>query len=86
MFAKLEKFSPVEVNINMDTDATKNLLFNLITNSKYHIDMTIPTCNCLQSLNTEGLSNYLKTATNQGVKVRILLPEDERSFESKTVL
>jgi hypothetical protein len=86
VFAKLEKFSPVEVNINMDTDATKNLLFNLITNSKYHIDMTIPTCNCLQSLNTEGLSNYLKTATNQGVKVRILLPEDERSFELKNSL
>ena len=28
----------------------------------------------------------MKTATNQGVKVRILLPEDERSFELKNSL
>lgn len=86
VFAKLEKSSPVEVNINMDTEATKNLLFNLITNSKYYIDMTIPTCNCFPSLVTEGLGNYLKTASTQGVKIRILLPEDERSIEFKNSL
>jgi hypothetical protein len=48
--------------------------------------MTIPTCNCFQSLVTEGLSNYLKTASNQGVKVRILLPKDERSLVFKNNL
>jgi phosphatidylserine/phosphatidylglycerophosphate/cardiolipin synthase-like enzyme len=59
----------------MDTDEARNLLFNLIQNSKYHIDMTIPTCN-LSPLVTERLSNYLKTAINQGVKVRILIPNE----------
>ena len=86
IFIKIEQSSPSEVNTNMDTDEARNLLFNLITNSKYHIDMTIPTCNCFQSLVTEGLSNYLKTAINQGVKVRILLPNDERSLELKNKL
>ena len=48
--------------------------------------MTIPTCNCFPSLVTEGLGNYLKTASIQGVKIRILLPKDERSLELKNYL
>ena len=48
--------------------------------------MTIPTCNCFPSLVTEGLGNYLKTASTQGVKVRILLPNNERSLEIKDYL
>jgi hypothetical protein len=83
MFAKLEKSSPTEVSTQMDINEAENPLFNVIQNSKYHIDMTIPTCNCLQSLVTERLSNYLKTAINQGVKVRILIPNEERSLELK---
>ena len=83
MFAKLEKSSPTEVSTQMDINEAENPLFNVIQNSKYHIDMTIPTCNCLQPLVTERLSNYLKTAINQGVKVRILIPNDERSLELK---
>lgn len=83
MFAKLEKSSPTEVSTQMDINEAEKLLFNLIQNSKYHIDMTILTCNCLIPLVTERLSNYLKTAINQGVKVRILIPNDERSLELK---
>ena len=86
MFIKLEQSSPSEVNTHMEADEARNLLFNLITNSKYHIDITIPTCNCFQPLVTEDLRNYLKTAVNQGVKVRILLPNDERSLELKNSL
>jgi hypothetical protein len=86
MFIKFEQSSPSEVNTHMEADEARNLLFNLITNSKYHIDMTIPTCNCFQPLVTEGLRNYLKTAINQGVKIRILLPHDERSLELKNNL
>ncbi len=86
MFIKLEQSSPSEVNTHMEADEARNLLFNPITNSKYHIDITIPTCNCLQSLVAEGLGSYLNTAINQGVKVRILLPNDERSLELKNKL
>lgn len=86
MFIKFEQSSPSEVNTHMEADEARNLLFNLITNSKYHIDMTIPTRNCFQPLVTEGLRNYLKTAINQGVKIRILLPHDERSLELKNNL
>jgi hypothetical protein len=32
------------------------------------------------------LGNYLKTASTQGVKIRILLPRDERSLELKNYL
>ena len=86
VFAKLEKSSPAEVNTPMDAAKAQKLLFNLITNSKYYIDMTIPTCNCFPSLVTEGLGNYLKTASIQGVKIRILLPKDKRSLELKNYL
>lgn len=86
MFIKLEQSSPAEVNTTMDAGEAQELFFNLITNSKYYIDMTIPTCNCFPSLVTEGLGNYLKTATTQGVKIRILLPIDERSLEMKDYL
>jgi hypothetical protein len=86
MFIKLEQSTPAEINTPMDAAEAQELLFNLITNSKYYIDMTIPTCNCFPSLVTEGLGNYLKTASTQGVKVRILLPNDERSLEMKDYL
>jgi hypothetical protein len=81
MIAKFELSSPNEENAQVHPDEAKKLLFNLITNSKYHLDLTIPTCDCLQSLVSEGLEHYLETALNQGVKVRILLPKDERSSE-----
>jgi hypothetical protein len=74
MFAKLEKSSPAEVNTNVDINEAEKLLFNLIQNSKYHVDMTIPTSCCLRPLVTEGLANYLEIAVNQDVKVRLLLP------------
>ena len=48
--------------------------------------MTIPTCNCLSPLVAEGLESYLETAIKQGVKVRILLPKDERSLVFKNNL
>lgn len=48
--------------------------------------MTIPSCNYLRPLVTEGLQNYLETAVNQGVKVRLLLPKDERSLVFKNNL
>jgi sugar-specific transcriptional regulator TrmB len=80
MFAKLEKSSPTEVSTQMDINEAEKLLFNLIQNSKYHIDMTIPTCNCLRPLVAKGVGSYLETAVKQGVKVRILLPKDERSL------
>jgi hypothetical protein len=86
VFAKLEKSSPTEVNTPVDAAEAQKLLFNLITNSKYYIDMTIPTCDCFPTLVTEGLGNYLKTASTQGVKIRILLPRDERSLELKNYL
>jgi two-component system, OmpR family, sensor histidine kinase VicK len=79
MFARLELSTPTEGNTQLDPDAAKKLFFNLVTNSKYHLDMTIPTYDCLQSLFSEGLKGYLETAVNQGVKVRVLLPKDERS-------
>jgi hypothetical protein len=34
----------------------------------------------------KGLGNYLDTAISQGVKVRILLPKDERSYEFENYL
>ena len=86
MFIKLEQSSPPVVNTDMEAHEARNLLFNLITNSKYYIDMTISTCNCFPSLVTEGLGNYLRTASTQGVKVRFLLPNDERSLEMKDYL
>ena len=86
MFAKLEKSNPTEVNTQMDINEAESLLFNLIQNSKYHVDMTIPTCNCLSPLVAEGLESYLETAIKQGVKVRILLPKDERSLVFKNNL
>ena len=55
MFTKLEQSNPTEVNTQMDINEAENLLFNLIQNSKYHIDITIPTCNCLRPLVAEGL-------------------------------
>ena len=86
MFAKLEKSSPTEVNTQIDINEAEKLLFNLIQRSKYHIDMTNPTCNCLSPLVAKGLRIYLETAVNQGVKVRILLPKDERSLVFKNDL
>lgn len=79
MFAKFELSIPTEGNTQLDPDAAKKLFFNLVTNSKYRLDMTIPTYDCLQSLFSDGLKRYVETAINQGVKVRVLLPKDERS-------
>jgi hypothetical protein len=81
VFDKLEKVKPPEVNKQLDPTEAKQMLFNLIKNSKYHVDMIIPTSNCINSLVTDGLSSYLNTAISQGVKVRILLPKDVHSFE-----
>ena len=42
MFAKLEESNPAEVNTQLDPNEAKKLLFTLISNSKYHVDMIIP--------------------------------------------
>jgi hypothetical protein len=81
LFSKLEEIKTPEVNTQLDPTECRQILFSLITNSKYHVDMIIPTGDCINPLVTNGLSNYLNTALKQGVKVRILLPKDERSLQ-----
>lgn len=81
MFTKLERFNPPEINAQLDSGEAKKKMFNLITNSKYHVDMIIPSGNCFQSLIDEGLKDCLNSALDQGVKVRVLLPKEKHTFE-----
>ena len=81
LFSKLEETKTPEVNTQLAPSEARQILFSLITNSKYHVDMIIPTGDCINPLVTDGLTNYLNTTLKQGVKVRILLPKDERSLE-----
>ncbi len=77
VFVKLEFSNPVQVNTKVESNEADKLLFNLISNSKYRIDMVIPTDSCVNLLEFRGLSRCLNDALNQGVKIRILLPKDE---------
>jgi len=72
--AELEKSDPVELTKELSPQLAQERFFSLITNSKYHIDLIIPTGTSLNLLSVEGLKDYLNTAVKQGVKIRILLP------------
>ena len=76
VFDKLEEVKPSEVNMQLNPSEAKQMLFDLIKNSKYRVDMIIPAANCINPLVNDGLSSYLNTAISQGVKVRLLLPKD----------
>lgn len=80
VFTTLEESSPPEVTSEIDSSEAKKLFFRLIANSKYRVDMIIPTEDCLQFLVKEKLAGCLETALKQGVKIRILLPKDKQSL------
>ncbi len=77
IFMKLELLNPAEVNTKIESNEAEKLLFNLISNSKYRIDMVIRTNDSVNLLELGRLSRCLKDALNQGVKIRILLPKGE---------
>ena len=77
IFMKLELLNPAEFNTKIDSNEAEKLLFNLISNSKYRIDMVIRTNDSVNLLELGRLSRCLKDALNQGVKIRILLPKGE---------
>ncbi len=77
IFMKLELLNPAEVNTKIESNEAEKLLFNLISNSKYRIDMVIRTNDSVNLLELGRLSRCLKDAMNQGVKIRILLPKGE---------
>ena len=77
IFMKLELLNPAEVNTKIESNEAEKLLFNLISNSKYRIDMVIRTNDSVNLLEIGRLSRCLKDALNQGVKIRILLPKGE---------
>ncbi len=77
IFMKLELLNPAEVNTKIESNEAEKPLFNLISNSKYRIDMVIRTNDSVNLLELGRLSRCLKDALNQGVKIRILLPKGE---------
>lgn len=81
VFITLEERSPNEVTGKVEPNKTKKLLFSLIANSKYRVDMIIPTEDCLQFLVKKNLVSRLETALKQGVQVRLLLPKYRLNFE-----
>lgn len=79
-FTRLEESIQPEIRSKLGSSETKSMLFKLITNSKYRVDMIIPSEACFQFLVKGELRSYLVTALSQGVKIRILLPKNEYSF------
>ena len=78
---KLEENIQPEITSKLGSRESKCMLFKLITNSKYRIDMIIPTAGCFQCLAKGKLISHLENALNQGVKVRILLPSNDNALE-----
>jgi phosphatidylserine/phosphatidylglycerophosphate/cardiolipin synthase-like enzyme len=70
IFMKLELLNPAEVNTKIESNEAEKLLFNLISNPKYRIDMVIRTNDSVNLLELGRLSRCLKDALNQGVKIR----------------
>jgi phosphatidylserine/phosphatidylglycerophosphate/cardiolipin synthase-like enzyme len=86
VFTSLEESSPPEVTNQLEPNEAEKLLFKLIENSKYRVDIIIPTKVCLQFLIKKKLVNRLETALKQGVKVRLLIPKEKQSFQSLNYL
>jgi len=75
VFTTLDESSPPEVTNKIDSSEAKKVFFRLIANSKYRVDVIIPTEDCLRFLVKEKLADCLEIALKQGVKIRILLPK-----------
>jgi phosphatidylserine/phosphatidylglycerophosphate/cardiolipin synthase-like enzyme len=79
-FKRLEESIQPEIRSKLSSRETERMLSKLITNSKYRVDLLIPSEDSLELLAKRQLRSHLETALNQGVKIRILLPKNENSF------